>query len=415
MKINWPGWRKGIQPKDKDQFLGLVTTGDEKMDTKTDILTTQYKPTTADLSLEELGQLKDILARGMVPYVPIEDVRTIDQELLNRKSPAWIEAQARKLRERREGQAATELRLLQLGNTKLGGAGTKWQDRKNHIDAWWADVQTREARETWQTAFTTNRISARQIGSTKTMGGNFTVRNKFERANRSRDRNISLDRGASGILERMKPANFDDPKTGKSQKNEKGLHDLSASLLDGKDKDPMSIFVQLKPYDNAVVLFMPAPSEDDAQIFNAIMQLTEPDEKLLRTIRSKFTRIRFAQGSDMHTIPLDVSRNATDLPKIRYGVSGRTQRAKDESEVMADDIDLAARRTNALQHSVILGPGAMQKVNEIVMVYRSYESTLFPLFAKWDAQSKRFNVVDKAGLLPTGAYITDGGAWFDRT
>jgi hypothetical protein len=137
----------------------------------------------------------------------------------------------------------------------------------------------------------------------------------------------------------------------------------------------------------------------------------EPDEKALSIMRSSFTRLKFAQGSDMHTTMMDVSLSADDAPKIRYGVTGRAQRAKNEEEVMADETDLAARQTNALEHSVILGAGAVQKVNEIVVAYRSHASTLFPLFAKWDGNTKRFTVLARTTWRPTGAYITEGGEW----
>jgi hypothetical protein len=103
------------------------------------------------------------------------------------------------------------------------------------------------------------------------------------------------------------------------------------------------------------VVFMPVPTEDDAQILHAITTLRDPDVT-----------------------------------------------------------DLAARRTNALRHSVILGAGAVQKVNEIVMAYRAHRSALFPLFAKWDGNAKRFNALARTTLQPTGAYVTESGEWHDR-
>ncbi|ALG11095.1 hypothetical protein [Kibdelosporangium phytohabitans] len=408
MKINGPGWQRGVLAGDKARLLALVGTGDEKMDPDQVILMTQYKPTTDDLSLGELRELKDILARGSDPYAPRRDVATIADEIVKRSDPRWIEEQAQKLKARAEAQQATEQRLLAKGLELLGGRGTTWAERKDCVEEWWRGVETRQAAETWAAAFTGNRMTGRQIGSSSVMGGSFGIRNKAHRADRSWDRQIKLDRGKDGIAERMNPDNFDDPKTGASKKNEKGLHDLSATLLDGTG-DSVSIVAQLKPYKDSIVLFMPVPTEADAQVFAAVMQLTSPDAKRRREISSRFTGIRLAQGSDMHTTLLDISAAKTDPPKVRYGVSGRAQRAKGEAEVMCDELDLRARRTNALQHSVILGAGAMQKVNEIVMVYRAHKSASFPLFAKWDDQAKRFAILDKKTWRPNGKYISDNG------
>jgi hypothetical protein len=45
---------------------------------------------------------------------------------------------------------------------------------------------------------------------------------------------------------------------------------------------------------------------------------------------------------------------------------------------------------------------------EIVMAYRRHAS---PLFARWDAINKRFNVLDRKTLEPTGDQITNAGGW----
>lgn len=410
MLIKGSAWVKGVQGTEQARYLQLVATGDQKM--VDGVMETQYKASTSDLSLEELLELEAILRRGREPWVEALALQQMGEVIAQRRNPLWIQEQERKAQERRDRQAATEVRLLAQGRTKLGGDGDTWHDRKARIDEWWARLKEAEAGETWQAAFAANRMSARQIGSTQAMGGNFTVRNKFDRNNRSRDRQVCLDRGASGILERLTPENFYDPKNRKSRKDEKGLHDLSASLLDST-KNPLTILGQMKPYKDSIVVFMPVPSEDDAQIFHAIVNLKEPDEPALSVMRSRFTRMKYAQGSDMHTTLFDVSLSADAPPKIRYGVTGRTQR-KGEDEMMANETDLAARKTNALEHSVILGAGAVQKVNEIVLAYRSHASTLFPLFAQWDGDNRRFNVLDRKTQRPTRAYITDRGEWHDR-
>jgi len=406
MLIKGSSWTTGIHNDDKARYGELVTTGDEKMVEGKMML--QYKASTTDLTIEELLELRGILGRGRAPWVEVLALEQMDKIIGQRQDPLWIAEQEKKTQERKDKQAATEARLLAQGSAKLGGEGDLWRERKDRIDAWWARLKEREQAETWQAVLAANRMSARQIGSTTVMGGEFTVRNKFARTDKARSRKIRLDRSADGIVTRLTPTNFYNPDNGKSRKDELGLHDLSATLLDGT-KDPLTIQGQLKPYKDSVVVFMPVPTEEDAQIFNAITHLVEPDEKALGIMRSSFTRLKFAQGSDMHTTLMDVSLSAADPPKIRYGVTGRAQRAKNEEEMMADETDLAARRTNALEHNVILGAGAVQKVNEIVMAYRSHASALFPLFAKWDG--KRFNVLARTTWRPTGAYLTDDGEW----
>jgi hypothetical protein len=155
------------------------------------------------------------------------------------------------------------------------------------------------------------------------------------------------------------------------------------------------------------------PSESDAKIFHAISSLKDPDSDLLRNIRSAFTRVRMAQGSDMHTIYVDDTDGPHQPKKVRYGVTGRVHVAGGEV-VHADAAHLAARRTDALEHSRILGAGATQPVNEIVMVYRRHASPLFPLFAQWDTDNKRFDVLDQTTLKPTGDHITNAGAWVSK-
>jgi hypothetical protein len=49
-----------------------------------------------------------------------------------------------------------------------------------------------------------------------------------------------------------------------------------------------------------------------------------------------------------------------------------------------------------------------------VMAYRAHRSVLFPLFAKWDGNTKRFNALARTTLRPTGAYLTESGDWRDR-
>ena len=161
-------------------------------------------------------------------------------------------------------------------------------------------------------------------------------------------------------------------------------------------------------------MFMPVPTERDAQIFNAIQSLTPvttADREQLRRMRNSFTRLRLAQATDMHTYLLNVNEVRDGDPMVRYGHSGRVRRPGDKFEVRADDIDIATRRTNALQHDVIVRTNADQVVNEVVVVYREHASALFPVLAKWNQVRSRFEVLNRDTNAPTRSYITNEGKW----
>ena len=131
------------------------------------------------------------------------------------------------------------------------------------INTWLKGVKKRENMDTFEIAFKANRMTARQINLAG-RGGSFQVSKFGQRPNPEKDRTMKLARDVPGILDRMNPENFYNRETGESKKNEKGLHDLSASLLNGEQ----SIDKQLKRYSNAVVLFMPMPEEIDQKIFS---------------------------------------------------------------------------------------------------------------------------------------------------
>jgi hypothetical protein len=407
-------WAQNFEPEDLKRFddvaLAYKTTDHKGIETL-------VYDSLENLTVEELQTLHSLLSKVSLTAVQRDAKQWIEGMIETRKDPAWQKEQQRKLEEREAAQKQREERLLAGGMANLGGEGETWAQRLPEIEKWFESLKAAEATVTWHEVFSTNRISARQIGVKATnMGGTFSVKNKHAPRDLGRERMIKLDRGAGGIEARTNPANIYDHETGARNKNDKGLHDLSATLLDHE----RAIDAQLKPYANSVVVFMPVPAEKDLQILNAVAHLKDRDLKRYREIKSRIARVKLAQGSDMHTSPVDVSSAATDPAKIRYGVTGRTQRGPDQPEVRADAIDIRTRKTNALEHSTILGAGARQKVNEIVMAYRAHESKLFPLFAKWIPEKEHYRVVKRVGTgeqeswLDTKSYITRNGKWVDE-
>ncbi|EWC60889.1 hypothetical protein UO65_3819 [Actinokineospora spheciospongiae] len=410
MQISRVSWKSAVGDAKSPRFLEILSTGFQEYDERTKQYVPQYKGWTSELSLPELLEVWDMLKDVETFHFAPERKAELRKEVEDRQDPVKVAERERVARERADAQRAVGQRLLQQGLVALGGAGTTWKARKAQIEKWWADLKAAEARETWAGAYAANRMSARQIGADG-RGGEFSIVNRAARRDPTKQVNITLDRSAKGVLARMDPANFNDPGTGANHKDALGLHDLSASLLDGSKP---TVFDQLKGYADAVVVFMPVPSETDAQVFNAISSLAEPDAPVLRGYRNALTRVRLAQGSDMHTILVDDGEGPPAPVRVRYGVTGRVQRAKGAAETIADEVDIDVRRTNALQHNVILGAGATQTVNEIVVAYRRHASPVFPCFTRWDEATKRFNVIEDGDpTKPTGAYITNAGVWHD--
>lgn len=408
MKVG-TSWASNVQEEDKPALVALITSGDQEFNPATGKMMEQYRGFTAELTETEVEKAIVLLARGNAFG---QDIAVhLKKELDDRRDPVKVEARRVALQVRQEQQVTGEARLLKLGLDNLGGDGDTWEGRRDQIDAWWRAAKEAEAAETWASAFTTNRMSARQVNIDSILGGEFEIRNKHHRRDRAWDRMIMLDRTLDGVRKRINPVNFNQPQTGINNKNKLGLHDLSGSLLDGT-RNPMDVAKQLKPYQDAIVVFMPVPTERNAQIFHAIQSLkpvTAADDQLLRGMRNSYTRLRLAQATDMHTYLLNVNEDLEGEPMVRYGHSGRIRRSV--NEVPVDDIDIATRRTNALQHNVILGAGAGEVVNEVVMVYREHASELFPVFAKWNQRQARFTVLDRGTEQPAGSSITNAGEW----
>lgn len=288
-------------------------------------------------------------------------------------------------RERMLGEAALE---------KLGDLSSE------NIGRWLEQLKKFEAQDSFAIAFQANRMTARQI-STSGRGGNFKVRS----TKKGKEREIKLARDVPGVKERFIPTNFfntSDPNA-KSKKNEKGLHDLSASLLDRE----RPISEQLKHYEGAIVLFMPLPMEDDLRIFSALTRKLGTGNPEVRKIRSMFTRVKLAQASDMGTSFVDISDPSAKEGKFRYGITGTIIRRKGGIGVAAKESELAARRTNALQYTNILKEG-ITRVNEVVMAYREHASKDFPMFAELD-KGGFYNILDVETLTPTGKTLSNDG------
>ncbi len=285
--------------------------------------------------------------------------------------------------------------------------GEPWTKLTPLIWAWWKDLKAWEGKDTFNVAFKDQRMSVRQVNKGSTArGGGFDVIHKDDP---SQSRPMVLARDAAGIQARLNPDNFVDPKTLKSSKNELGLHDLSASLLDGR----RPISEQLKHYQDAYTLFMPLPLEEDLILFDVLNKMakreTDANVKLIREIRSQLTRVKLAQASDMGTKYVDISDPKDKEGSFRYGVTGTVIRTKGAIGTKATDEELFNRKTNALRYKSILN-NTVVSVNEIVVAYRVHAKKEFPMFTVWDDVKKNYRVIlvgDK--VVSTDQVVTDSG------
>ena len=363
-------WKSGLddeQVQKLDEILGATTKTEDLTEEQIRGLIGLYEA--ANLAPGQLKDLKQLL-----------DQKTGKVEVVKEPEP-----------ETEEERQKRETRLLKEGMDKLGGQ-KPWAELVPKIIEWWQGFKKNEEKETFHRAFKANRMTARQI-DLGGRGGTFQV----DTPDKTPGRFMALARGPKGVEERLRPSNFLN-----GQENEKGLHDLSASLLDGL----LPIYSQLKHYENSVVLFMPVPEEDDLKIFAALSQLPDRDEEVLRAMGAQMTLLKLAQASDMGTTFADLSEEGGP-DKFRYGHTGTIIRAKGGIGKPATPAEIKARATNALEYKKILTAG-ITIVNEVVMAYRQHASKLFPMYGRWDEKASVFHVLTK-DLKPIGYRVTNDG------
>ena len=283
--------------------------------------------------------------------------------------------------------------------------GSDWKTLTPLIDRWFEDLKAWEAIDTFNKAFQDKRMTVRQVNidPTTARGGTFTVGT----------RQMKLARDIPGIAARMAPTNYFDPVTLRRKKNELGLHDLSASLL----TNTRAIRSQLKGYENVIALFMPLVQEEDLYLFDSLNKTAKKEldgSVLMKTLRSKLTRVKLAQASDMGATFEDTKPGGPE-GNFRYGLTGTIIGEDQRGKLIkvgrpATAEELFNRKTNALHYkNILINP--VVSVNEIVMAYRHHASPLFPMFAQWDKWLRYFRVIDTNTMKPTAYKIGNDGVY----
>lgn len=315
-------------------------------------------------------------------------------------------------REQKIGTDITELEegaFQQQFGIALGAA--EWESMYDAVLKWYAEVKRAENSgdddlKTFEALFTAHRMSARQINLRPNQGGDSWNVPRFDRKASGPEREMYLDKSVKGIAKRGDPDNFLNQKT----KNEAGVHDLSASILNGKNRN---IYQQLKPYKEAVVVFMPLPLEKDLQILSALARIKGIPRTWVATFDDLITHPRYAQSSDMHTFFRDTAPDDAKQGTFEYGRTGRVIRQANDRERKINAADMAARRHGALTYTAV-ATNVVTKVNEIVIAYRKSASRRFPMFAKWSGDEKgngRFLVLNAPDMTESKFAISNEGVY----
>jgi Domain of unknown function (DUF4157) len=361
-----------------------------------------------ELSVETMIRIVNALHAGLPGSKEAKEVADYFRKQVDDRSAKEPTAAVEKKTEQ-EKERAKKLRASGLQSL---GPGTSWKELSGKIAAWRKEVKKRAEDETFRTAFEAKRMTVRAIAKdSDQQGGTFKAQVlSGESKTTTGQADMTLERNRASILKRTEPKTWAGEAQDIAVKQKTGLYELSASLLDPDPK--RGIFSQLKFYkEPEAVVFMPASTPEDNQIFAAISELVDADQPTLRDISSEMTRITLAQSTDMGTKYVDksVGNVGTD---IRYGESGTLIRYPGGTGKPARAHELEARRTTALEYTKILGD-PKKLVNEVVVEYRKHASGRFPLFTHIDHKDKRFYILDpKKNFERTGQYIDDQGKVF---
>lgn len=315
-----------------------------------------------------------------------------------------------------------------------------WENVQDAVLTWFVDLKLEESRDTFNKAFQESRMTIRAIqeGRHGAFEPTSKPKNEYyyeyvtkvrgEKGDEKKDRQVKTMQGVPGIQARMTPDNFrlQGPNI-RSLKNDKGLHDVSAGLLN--PKRPLRIGggqkkgeekPQLHRYSGqALWVFMPVPSEADLTIF---YQLTEMSKKpqttslgfkaCMRVLRSRLTRIKFAFENDAGLTFIDLAPEGEAIGKFRYGY---TALKKPSLEQMTPE-EIQERKLAARTYKTVL---KKDNENEIVLAYRQHGlssiPSRFPIYAfyNWEEKNpeKRLSVVKAVvdHYEPTGEYISESG------
>jgi len=263
------------------------------------------------------------------------------------------------------------------------------------VEAWFKALKEWEALETFERAFTDNRMTARCIDTKGTIK-TFSVKNE-----KGVQSPMNVDSGKAGLDARLEPKNFL-----AKLKNELGLHDLATALLVKGKALSMQLF---KVSDG--VIFMPLPLEEDLQALFLVSTLAKKNRNSALynryvEIRAEITRIKYGSDNDMTLGFLNITKMTPDSAPdgkqhIRYGMATITG-------AQVNDKILKLRIQNALNYkTAIAASKKTEENNEVTIAYRKHAGP-FPMLGFPTSVKGQFNLLNtaKVGTLNDNGSVT---------
>lgn len=318
-----------------------------------------------------------------------------------------------------------------------------WDEVADAVWTWFVDLKHWESQDTFNDAFAQSRMTIRaiQVGrqsplyepdnpNSKEFYTEPVTKVKGVKGVEGKDRQIKQMQGVPGVQERMNPNNFmlQGPEI-RTLKNEKGLHDTSAGLLNprrplriGGPTKPGEGKAQLHRYSGrALWVFMPVPNEEDLTLFYQMNELSKKPgtglaiKAAMRVMGSRLTRIKVAFENDAGLCFLDVAPEGDAYGKFRYGHTGLNKAKGMKTGTQLTDQEIAERKLAARRYKTVLGD---DNENEIVVAYRQHGlSTIpsrFPVYAFYNddgTPDRRLTVVraEAGKYTETGQHISESG------
>ena len=316
-----------------------------------------------------------------------------------------------------------------------------WLKVEDIVRSWFADVKVEESAETFHGAFKDSRMTVRAILQERHAGHYAPEKLEHKTKGMAENKNwqyvgggqqvllpaipsskveagqVRTMQGIPGMKERMDSSNFFGVGAWANEKQVKGLHNVSAVLLNGKGtlKIGDSPNQMYRTSGNTTWIFMPVPREED--MLNYCLLLTLAKTPLNRSqglksfadyMKSRLTRIKLAFEGDAGSTFKNTAPEGELVPKVKYGF-GLKLSVKSSDEVIRQ------RKLDALIYKTILEGG---KRNEIIVAYRQHgllakQPSDFPVYAKGafiktSDPNKPIHVgfvVVGEDLLPTGKII----------
>jgi len=246
------------------------------------------------------------------------------------------------------------------------------------LKAWFESLKAWEAQETFERAFSENRMCVRMAPPDMKRGASQSK--ATHNAEGPTGKNVMIRYHLGSVADHQNPENFGAGEADlanfaagatASRKNELGLHDVSAVLMSaGK-----TITEQLFNKENRQPLFIPIPHEEDLQLLYQIEQVAKADRSgpihdFYVWARARITRIKYGDEADMTTGFLETT-DADGGSHYRYGDAT-------EGGKTVDSALLNQRRRNALEYRSKVLTGKPVDNNEVTLKIRQHAG-IFPL------------------------------------